>query len=116
MIKVLLVEDEVMWQQGIAALLQFAGDIQLVGIVDNANDAEIFFDAEQPDVILIDWKIRGPRDGLELAKALEAKISPTRMILVTGSPADQIPKHPYGYVPKPDIASQLVPTIHKLFK
>ncbi len=110
-IKVLLVEDELMWQQGIAALLGLESEIELVDVVDNADDAEVFFDAHQPDIILIDWKIRGMRDGLELAKALSEKISTERMILVTGSPPEQIPPHPYGYVPKPKIATDLVSQI-----
>lgn len=111
MIKVLLVEDEVMWQQGIAALLATEPSLTLIGTVDNADDAEVFFNADPPDIVLIDWKIRGNRDGLELAKSLEAKIPPRQMILVTGSPPDQIPPHPYGYVPKPKIASALVEQI-----
>jgi YesN/AraC family two-component response regulator len=108
MIRVLLVEDEVMWQQGVTALLAVEPEIKLIGVVDNANDAEVFFDAEKPDILLIDWKIRGARDGLELAKAMEAKLPAHRMILVTGSPPDQVPPHPYGYVPKPKIVSDLV--------
>lgn len=100
-----------MWQQGIAALLSMQPEMELAGVVDNADDAEVFFETLQPDVVLIDWKIKGPRDGLELAKALEAKIPPHRIILVTGSPPDQIPPHPYGYVPKPKIASALVEQI-----
>jgi len=112
-IKVLLVEDEPMWQQGIHDLLSTESRIELVGIVDNADDAEVFFDAERPDVVLIDWKINGPRDGLELAKALEAKLPCDRMILVTGSPADQIPVHPYGYVPKAKIAEGLITQIQR---
>ncbi len=102
-----------MWQQGIAALLAAESDISLLSVVDNADDAEVFFNAEKPDIVLIDWKIRGSRDGLELAKSLESKLPARRMILVTGSPADQIPGHPYGYVPKPRIASDLVPQIRE---
>ncbi len=111
MIKVLLVEDEVLWQQGVAALLMTESDMELAGTVDNADDGEVFFEAIQPDVVLIDWKIRGSRDGMELARTLERKLSPKRMILVTGSPAEQIPEHPYFYVPKSRIASDLVPQI-----
>ncbi len=110
-IKVLLVEDEMMWQQGVAALLSTEPQISLVSTVDNADDAEVFFEAEQPDVVLIDWKIKGARDGFVLAKSLESKISPQRLILVTGSPPEQIPPHPYRYVPKPQIAMNLIPEI-----
>lgn len=111
MINVLLIEDEPMWQQGLKALLQTEPRIRLVGIVDNADDGEIFFEAEKPDVVLVDWKINGPRDGLELAKWLESRMPSERIILVTGSPQEQIPAHPYGYVPKSRIATELLPQI-----
>jgi DNA-binding NarL/FixJ family response regulator len=110
-IKILLVEDESMWQQGIAALLATEKNLILTGIVDNADDAEVFFEADPPHVVLVDWKICGNRDGLELAKGLQQKIDSERIILVTGSPPEQIPPHPYCYVPKPQIASALIPTI-----
>lgn len=113
MIKVLLVEDEPAWQQGIEALLSLEPDLTLVGVVDNADDGEVFFDAEAPDVVLIDWKIKGPRDGLELAKALESRLKAEKIILVTGSPADQLPAHSYGYVPKSRISSDLVSEIRQ---
>lgn len=111
MIKVLLVEDEPLWQQGIAALIETEPTVQLIGTVDNANDAEVLFDVEKPDVVLVDWKIKGPRDGLDLAKSLEQHIPPHRIILVTGSPPEQIPPHPYGYVPKSKIAMRLLSRI-----
>jgi DNA-binding NarL/FixJ family response regulator len=112
--RVLLVEDEPQWQQGIAALLALEG-ITLVATVDNADEAEIWFDAEPPDSVLIDWKIKGSRDGLALARSLEAKgFSPRRIVLVTGSPPEQIPAHAYGYVPKSQISSQLIPHLQSL--
>lgn len=110
-LRVLLVEDEPMWQQGIAALLETDPEIELLSIVDNADDAEVFVAAEHPDVVLVDWKIKGPRDGLELARSLAQQLPVERIILVTGSPVEQIPEHSYGYVPKSRIASELIPGI-----
>lgn len=110
-VKVLLVEDEALWQQGISSLLEGESRIQLIGIADNADDAELFFKAEQPDILLLDWKIKGSRDGFELARSLEKNLHPDQIIMVTGSPPDQIPENPYGYIPKSKIASELVPQI-----
>ncbi len=108
---ILLVEDEPLWQQGITLLLNAEDDFNLIHVVDNADDAEIIFEAQTPDILLIDWKIKGNRDGLELAAKLSSKATPNRIILVTGSPPDQIPPHPYRYVPKPQIAIRLVEEI-----
>ncbi len=111
MINVVLVEDEPMWQQGIAALLSMDAELVLVGTVDNADEAESMVERLKPDIVLLDWKILGGRDGLELAKSLERMVTPQQIILVTGSPVDQIPEHPYGYVPKPRIATELIDQI-----
>lgn len=113
--KILLVEDEPMWQQGIRALVESVPGYTLCSVVDNADDGEIFFAAEHPDVVLVDWKIKGPRDGLEFAAWLAQHIDPKQIVLVTGSPPDQIPPHPYGYVPKSCLASNLLPYLATLY-
>jgi DNA-binding NarL/FixJ family response regulator len=112
-IRIILVEDEPMWQQGIAALLSMEEDLILLSTVDNAQDALIFCEAEQPDIVLLDWKIKGDVDGIALGHLLAQTMPPHRLILVTGSPVDQIPDHPFGLVPKPQIASQLVERIRQ---
>ncbi|MBY0450715.1 MAG: response regulator [Cyanobacteria bacterium] len=115
--KILLVEDEPLWQQGVKLLLKSQSDLgfELVGIVDNYDDALSSFDAEKPDVVLLDWKLRGSRDGLEIAAALvEQGVSPGRLVLVSGSEKSMIPPNPYHYVPKASIAESLVPTLKEI--
>lgn len=113
MISVLLVEDEPLWQEGVKALLATDSNLHLAAIVDNADDAETAFVQYSPDIVLIDWKIKGDRDGLDLAAALVSKIPEDKLILVTGSPQEQLPQNPYGYVPKPQIASKLIDEIKR---
>ena len=51
-------------------------------------------------------------DGLDIAKMLmERGYQSQQIILITGSPQEQLPAHPYGYVSKPNIASQLLSAI-----
>lgn len=115
--KILLVEDEPLWQQGVKLLLKAQADLgfELVGIVDNYDDALSSFDAEKPDVVLLDWKLRGSRDGLEIAEALVAQgVPPDRLVLVSGSEKSMIPANPYHYVPKASIAESLIPTLKEI--
>ena len=115
--KILLVEDEPLWQQGVKLLLRAHSDLgfELVGIVDNFDDALSLFDQESPDVVLLDWKLKGSRDGLEIAAALVAQgVSPERLVLVSGSEQSMIPPNPYHYVPKATIAESLIPTLKEI--
>ncbi len=112
--KILLVEDEALWQQGIETLLSIEGErFQLVGVADNYDEGLAQFRSHLPDIVLLDWKLNGDKDGLDLGQKLEADgFSPKRIILVSGSPAESIPENPYHYVAKPQIASKLITTIN----
>jgi len=112
-IKILLIEDEPLWQQGIETLLTTVGDaFQLVGVADCYQQGLALFKDLKPDVVLLDWKLIDEPDGLALGQAIEALGFPAdRIILVSGSDPTSIPPHPYHFVPKPDIASLLISTL-----
>lgn len=112
-IRLILVEDEPLWQQAIAALLESESQLALLATVDNAADALSAIKDHDPQVLLLDWKIKGAVDGLELANMLIPGYEPSQIIMITGSPAEQLGQHPFRYVPKPSIAEALVPEIQK---
>lgn len=113
--RILLVEDEPLWQEGIRSLLALEQDLELVGIADTFEAGLSAYASLSPDVVLLDWKLAGSRDGLELGDALtQAGHSPQRLIVVSGSDQALIPPNPYGYVPKPRIAAMLVQTIRNV--
>ena len=114
-IKVLLVEDEPLWQQGIAALLDLEDDMLLEGVAESYNEAITVYSKVNPDIVLLDWKILGAKDGLDVAKTLFEQGHPKeKLILVSGSSRDLIPDLWFSFVPKPEIASLLVATIRQL--
>lgn len=115
MIKIFLVEDEPLWQAGIENLIAMETDMQLVGVSDNYDDAIVTYQQVNPQVVLVDWKILGEKDGLMVAQTLVEKgHSPQCVVVVSGSERSLLPPFPYPFVPKPQIASQLVPTIRKM--
>lgn len=69
-ISVVVVEDEPLWQSAIELLLSAESDMTVVAQADRAQDALALIERHQPDVVLLDWKIKGPVDGLELAHQL----------------------------------------------
>ena len=60
----------------------------LAGIARTADEAETLFDALQPDLVLLDVRLDGPRDGIETAAALMARRR-VPLIFITSFPDSQ---------------------------
>lgn len=65
--KVLIVEDELIVAYLMENYVNEMGCGHVVGMVDNFEDAIDFIAGEKPDVILMDVRISGDRDGIETA-------------------------------------------------
>jgi DNA-binding NarL/FixJ family response regulator len=114
-VRILLVEDEPLWQQGIQALLETSACFGLVGVADCFDDALLLYRDLKPDVVLLDWKIFGSKDGLALGAAILEEGHPVeRLVLITGSPASSIPAHPFLYIPKTHILDDLLPLLESV--
>lgn len=85
MFRILLVDDEHFFRQGLREIINWeACGYHVIGEQDNGEDALAFIIAEQPDVVITD--IRMPEvDGLELIHKViyEEKLS-TKFIIVSG--------------------------------
>lgn len=111
-IRITIVEDEPLWQQGIQTLLGLEPSLEHIATFGTSGEALAKIQADFCDIVLMDWKLPGNVNGIELADELVKRgYQAKQIILITGSPADQLPEHPYGYVSKPSIASQLIPAI-----
>lgn len=109
-VRVLLVEDEPLWQQGIQSLLASDPRFVLAGVADQYEQALALYREIQPGVVLLDWKIRGERDGLAVGEQLLLQGLPAeRIIVISGSSPSLIPAHPFLFVPKSQIAGDLLP-------
>lgn len=110
--RIAIVEDEPLWQQGISTLLALDEQLEVAAIFGDGPSALAGLTESTYDVILMDWKLPGGMDGLQVAATLcQQNYRPTQIILITGSPKEQLPEHPYGYVSKPAIANDLLPAI-----
>lgn len=88
MLRVLLVDDHVLFRKGLSALLSERTDIQIVG---EARDGLEAIDAAReylPDVILMD--VNMPRcDGLEATRRIKREMPHVKIVILTVSDDDQ---------------------------
>lgn len=102
--KILLVEDEGVVALDIEQRLTQLG-YAVVGIADTGTVALALARTEEPDLVLMDIRIRGELDGVDLARELATRHE-LPVVFLTGN-ADQatlqraVEAEPYGYVLKP---------------
>ncbi|MGC1240634.1 MAG: response regulator transcription factor [Chryseosolibacter sp.] len=81
-IKVLIVDDHRLLRDGLAALLNLADDIQVVGSVPSGEDAINIFPSLKPDIILMDIMMGG-MTGIEATRWIKEQDSNVKVILIS---------------------------------
>ena len=88
-----VVEDEPLWQQGIKALLATLPGVTVTGTYANAQQAKNNITKVNAHLVLMDWKLGEGEDGLAVAAyLLEQGFEPWQIVLITGSPQEQLPE------------------------
>jgi two-component system response regulator DesR len=81
-IRVLLVEDQTMMRDALAALLALEADLEVVGAIGRGDEAVAAVERLRPNVVLLDIELPGV-DGLAVSEALAAAASSCRVVIVT---------------------------------
>lgn len=104
MASVLIVEDDRIHAEEMAETMRAAGH-SVVGITVSGDQALSLAERSQPDLALVDVKLRGHTDGITLADSLQDRLG-VAVVYVTGyadqAMLDRVARVPaYGYVLKP---------------
>jgi DNA-binding NarL/FixJ family response regulator len=89
MIRVLLVDDQRLVRQGLATILRYAQDIEVVGQAGDGEEAISLAHALNPDVVLMDLKM--PRlGGIPATRKICAELPDTYVIILTTYDTDDL--------------------------
>ena len=87
-IRVLVADDEALVRDGLRAIAELEGDIEIVGDAATGGQAVQLASTLHPDVILMDIRMPG-MDGLAATRAIMREPSPPRILVLTTFDSDE---------------------------
>ncbi|WP_010648191.1 response regulator [Oceanobacillus massiliensis] len=89
MIKVLLVEDQQLFRDGIEAIIEPIDDIEVIGTADNGVMALEYMEKDRPEVVVMD--IHMPfMDGIQTTRYIKENYSDVKVVLLTTKADDDL--------------------------
>lgn len=84
----MLVEDHILIRMGLATVSQLEPDIQLVGQVEEGEEAVKCFRECRPDVVLMDMRLPGGMDGIQTIAALQKELASVIVLVLSSHASD----------------------------
>lgn len=81
-IRVLIVDDHPIYRSGLETALQYADDIESVGVSENGEDALRQIRKKTPDIVLLDVNLPG-MNGLQVARQLRNEHDKLSVVILT---------------------------------
>ncbi len=82
MIRILIADDHQMFREGLMALLNNEGNINVIGEASNGKEALLILENQVPDVLLLDLEMP-EMDGFDVLKALKKLNLDTKVLVLT---------------------------------
>jgi len=118
-VRILIVEDEVIVAKDIAYHLNELG-CEIVGILMEGEKVLPFLKDEQPDIILMDIKLKGKLDGIQTAHLIKEQYDIPLIYLTANTDdlsfASAKATKPFGFVEKPFKPKRLLRTVELLIE
>jgi len=116
--RVIVVDDHATFCAAVVALLDGRSEIEVVGQAYNGTDALQLAEAEQPDLVLVDFNMPG-MDGSIVARKLKARSPAPKVVIMSFNSAPEYRELALlagadAYLPKTDLHRELVPLLHRL--
>jgi DNA-binding NarL/FixJ family response regulator len=116
-IRVVLVEDNDVFRQGMELVLGLRNDIEVVGSVEDGIDAARAVRELAPDVVVMDYRLPG-MDGVEATTAVRAACPETAVVCLTAEASEREKEALYdagvvACVTKDDELDEIVGAIHR---
>jgi CheY-like chemotaxis protein len=103
-LRVLIVEDEFFISLHTKQLLEELGHV-VVGIAVSADQAIHFAERERPDVVLMDIRLNGSRDGIEAADEIRKRLGISSIFVTANTDLQTrqraLASQPLGFLEKP---------------
>lgn len=120
MIRILLIDDQLIIRQGLKALLELEPDLEVVGSGDNGQVAVEKVEALHPDVVLLDIRMPG-MDGVAATRIICQRFPETKVLVLSGYDdqaylADALQAGARGYLLKDTPAEELAAAIRSVHK
>ena len=117
--KILVVEDEHIVAMDIQFTLETLG-YKVCGIVSSGEESVEKAFRINPDLILMDIKLKGKMDGISAARQIQSKVKIPVIYLTAFGDENTLKElavtQPYGYINKPFVEHELQVKIEKILK
>jgi CheY-like chemotaxis protein len=117
-IRILIVEDELVIAEDLKMQLESLG-YSVTGIAKTYEKALTLLGENTPDLMLVDIKLKGEKDGIELAEKIKRTCDFPLIFLTSHSDSNTVERakrvHPDGYLVKPFEAKDLYTSIEIAF-
>ncbi|NER79098.1 MAG: response regulator transcription factor [Leptolyngbya sp. SIO1D8] len=120
MIRLLLVDDQPLFREGLASLLSLEEDLELVGEANHGQEAIALTEQLQPDIVLMD--VRMPIcDGVQATQEIHARYPWIRILVLTTFDEDEyvfqsLQAGALGYLLKSTPAREVAAAIRNLYR
>lgn len=88
-LRILIVDDHMVFAQALQAVLGFEPDLEVVGLVNDGFRAVVEAERTSPQVVLMDYRLPG-QNGAQAARAIKGRQPRTQIVMLTSFPDPEV--------------------------